>query len=49
MRSLSRKSYALHQELAEIFGAERIGYRPVRTFSVGDEQGRELSACRGVH
>ncbi|KAL6753258.1 FAD dependent oxidoreductase [Haematococcus lacustris] len=33
-RELSRTSYALHAELADIFGAERIGYRAVNTLSV---------------
>lgn len=31
---LSRKSYALHAQLAEALGADTIGYRPVDTLQV---------------
>jgi glycine/D-amino acid oxidase-like deaminating enzyme len=35
---LARASFKLHQELATKFGAENIGYRPVRTLSVRREE-----------
>lgn len=34
-RAFTRTSYELHAQLAAQFGAERVGYRPVHTLSVG--------------
>jgi cysteine sulfinate desulfinase/cysteine desulfurase-like protein len=31
---LARKSYKLHQDLAQALGAEQIGYRPLETISL---------------
>lgn len=44
---LARKSYALHKELAQEFGAEAVGYRAVSTLSVAAAAKASAGAARG--